>query len=593
MAGILFLAILPVAATAAPYAAMVIDARSGEILHARNHDTRLHPASLTKMMTLYITFEAVKNGEISLDTPVRVSANAAAEVPSKLGLRAGQTISLRYLIRAAALRSANDAATAIGEAIEGSEAAFAARMTRTARAMGMNDTTFRNAHGLTHPEHLSTARDMTTLARQLFFDHPEYYNLFSRRSDSAGIAVVRNTNWRLLDNYRGADGIKTGYTRAAGYNLVGSAERGGKRVIATIFGSTSVPVRTRQMMELLDMGFGRAPVQVAVRRPPPPDYTGTGSGSQPAGRTIRVSTVVSRSPVPPLRPAPAPAEPPEEMLLALQDGIGAALAEAQNALDAPEDTAEAVIAAAIPAPRPDDLVEQLAEIGTEARDTLAEQVAQQDPDVPDDSPAAADVILLAASDSDISAFPEPRPEELATRAVAFEDEEGAEFATAGLSPVSAEALERAVALAAASPTETAPALETVTASDAPPQIILTSSVPPTRPDTDLIIAARPTANDATPEVGATRVEMLTRQVSTSDPRLWGINVGRYGSRFEAERVLMQTALTETGVLDGALRKVSQGSGGFDANFMGLSREQADLACRRLQARDRLCFTLSP
>jgi hypothetical protein len=185
-------------ALAAPYAAMVIDARSGEVLHSRNADTRLHPASLTKMMTLYVAFDAIRRGEISLDTVVTISRNAAAEPPSKLGLRAGQKIRLRYLIRAAAVRSANDAATAIGEAISGSEAAFAARMTATAKALGMNDTTFKNAHGLTAAGHLSTARDMTTLGRRMFYDWPEYYNLFSRRTADAGVATVPNTNRRFL-----------------------------------------------------------------------------------------------------------------------------------------------------------------------------------------------------------------------------------------------------------------------------------------------------------------------------------------------------------------------------------------------------------
>lgn len=155
---------------AAPYAAMVMDARTGEVLHSRNADTRLHPASLTKMMTLYVAFEAIRLGEISLDTSVRISRFAASEPPSKLGLRSGQKIKLRYLIRAAAVKSANDAATAIGEAISGSEAAFAKRMTRTARALGMTNTTFRNAHGLTQSGHLSTARDMTVMGRRLFFD---------------------------------------------------------------------------------------------------------------------------------------------------------------------------------------------------------------------------------------------------------------------------------------------------------------------------------------------------------------------------------------------------------------------------------------
>ncbi|WP_439140091.1 D-alanyl-D-alanine carboxypeptidase family protein, partial [Planktotalea sp.] len=234
---------LPLSVSAAPYAAFVMDARSGEVLHARNADTRLHPASLTKMMTLYVAFQAIENGEITLDTTVKISANAAAEQPSKLGLRSGQRIKFRYLIRAAAVKSANDAATAIGEILEGSEAAFARRMTRTAKSLGMSKTTFKNAHGLTEKGHLSTARDMSTLGRHLLYDYPDYYNLFSRKSTDAGVKTVPNTNRRLLSNYRGADGIKTGYTRAAGFNLVASAERGQERIIATVFGGRSTATR--------------------------------------------------------------------------------------------------------------------------------------------------------------------------------------------------------------------------------------------------------------------------------------------------------------------------------------------------------------
>ncbi|MEL6205955.1 MAG: D-alanyl-D-alanine carboxypeptidase family protein [Pseudomonadota bacterium] len=261
-------------AGAAPYAAMVMDARTGEVLHSRNADARLHPASLTKMMTLYIAFEAVEAGEIGLDDKVTVSRKAASEVPSKLGLRAGQKIELRYLIRAAAVKSANDAATAIGEAISGSEAAFARRMTRTARALGMTRTTFKNAHGLTEQGHLSTARDMTILGRRLFYDYPEYYNLFSRRSTSAKIATVNNTNRRFLGAYKGADGIKTGYTRAAGFNLVASAERGGERIITTVFGGTSTAARNAEVARLMDIGFKRAPRYAKVVRPAPPNYAG-------------------------------------------------------------------------------------------------------------------------------------------------------------------------------------------------------------------------------------------------------------------------------------------------------------------------------
>ena len=215
---------------------------------------------------------------------MKISANAAAEQPSKLGLRSGQRIKFRYLIRAAAVKSANDAATAIGEILEGSEAAFARRMTRTAKSLGMSKTTFKNAHGLTEKGHLSTARDMSTLGRHLLYDYPDYYNLFSRKSTDAGVKTVPNTNRRLLSNYRGADGIKTGYTRAAGFNLVASAERGQERIIATVFGGRSTATRNARVAELLDMGFKRAPSRVALRKPAKPAY----GGSRATAKTIRV-----------------------------------------------------------------------------------------------------------------------------------------------------------------------------------------------------------------------------------------------------------------------------------------------------------------
>lgn len=285
---------------AAPYAALVVDARSGKVLHSENADTRLHPASLTKMMTLYVVFEAIENGELDLDQMIKISSHAASEPPSKLGLRAGSRIRLRYLVRAAAVKSANDAATALGEAVSGSEAAFARRMNRTAKALGMSRTTFKNAHGLTETGHLSTARDMTNLGRHLFFDYPEYYNLFSRVQTDAGIKAVANTNRRFLNDYRGADGIKTGYTRAAGFNLVASAERGSERIIATVFGGRSTTTRNNKVAELLDLGFKRAPTRVATRAPARPAYQG--NGTAPAAKTIRVTGVISKT----QRPLPRP-----------------------------------------------------------------------------------------------------------------------------------------------------------------------------------------------------------------------------------------------------------------------------------------------
>ncbi|MEM9229596.1 MAG: D-alanyl-D-alanine carboxypeptidase family protein [Pseudomonadota bacterium] len=262
----IFLASAPLV-RAAQYAALVMDARDGTVLHSRNADTRLHPASLTKMMTLYLVFDAIEKGRLSLDQQIKISRYAASKPPSKLGLKAGQTIALRYLVRASAVKSANDAAAALAEAISGSEPAFAKKMTATARAMGMSKTTFKNASGLTQSGHLSTARDMALLGRRLFYDFPEYYNLFSRTSTSAKVKTVYNTNRRLLAAYQGADGIKTGYTRAAGFNLVSSARRGQKRVIVSMFGGQTSASRNARVAELMDMGFSRMPPQKGIRKP--------------------------------------------------------------------------------------------------------------------------------------------------------------------------------------------------------------------------------------------------------------------------------------------------------------------------------------
>lgn len=241
-----------------PFATFVMDAHSGKELHSQNSNTKLHPASLTKMMTLYLTFNEVENGNLDLDQKVSISRNAVREPPSKFGYKVDQKVSIRYLIRAAAIRSANDAATALGEAISGNELEFAKYMTRTAQAMGMNSTSFRNANGLTASGHLSTAEDMAILGRRLLYDFPEYFHLFGRRSVVSLGRTLYNTNRKFLSSYSGSDGIKTGFTSAAGYNLAASARRGNKRVIAVVFGSGSVRLRTKRMTELLDIGFAKA-----------------------------------------------------------------------------------------------------------------------------------------------------------------------------------------------------------------------------------------------------------------------------------------------------------------------------------------------
>lgn len=253
-------------AIAAPYAAIVMDMRTGKVVHARGADRKQHPASLTKLMTLYLTFEAIESGQISLDTRVTVSRHAARQPRSKLYLKRGQRVTIRDLIRATAIKSANDAAMVLAEAIGGSQKRFAQLMTQKARDLGMTRTRFHNPHGLTSRGHLSTARDMARLARHLYFDFPQYYGVFSRKSARAAGKTVYTTNG-LLASYTGSEGMKTGYTRAAGYNLVSTAKRGNKRIVAVVMGGKSTRTRNRRMRELLDMGFRRVPSVARVIKP--------------------------------------------------------------------------------------------------------------------------------------------------------------------------------------------------------------------------------------------------------------------------------------------------------------------------------------
>ena len=485
--------VMPLTSHAAPYAAMVMDARTGEVLHSRNADTRLHPASLTKMMTLYIVFEAVRNGELSLDTKITISRNAASEQPSKLGLRTGQKIALRYLIRAAAVKSANDAATALGEAVSGSESAFARRMTRTAKSLGMTRTTFKNAHGLTQSGHLSTARDMTLLGRHILYDYPEYYNLFSRTSTDAGVKRVNNTNRRLLAAYRGADGIKTGYTNAAGFNLVASAKRGNERIIATVFGGKSSASRNAKIADLLDLGFRRAPSQARLRRPGLPRYVGNieapiVASAAGAGKTVRPNGLVPTS----LRPKSRPGATTNEEVLRLAEAEAAPVPSPAETTSTDQNLLRTSIQAALA-----EIKETPATIATAAQaDKTAIQVA-----------AAAAAVLEPTLFS-------------------------------GLRPM-----------------------------------------------------ARPANLRTTP--AAAPVPVVVTRLSTSGGRHWGINVGRFNTRYQAEKVLLRTALAEMATLDGSLRKVAQSSRGFEANFLGMTQEGADLACRRLSARNVTCATIGP
>ena len=218
------------------------------------------------MMTLYLAFDSIRYGRLNLDQKVIISKNAASEPPSKFLYKPGQSVSIRYLIRASAIRSANDAATALGEAVSGTETKFIKDMNIAAKKMGMNSTKFKNAHGLTEIGHYSTAKDMLVLARRLMFDFPEYFNIFSRLETSASGKIIRNTNYKFLRQYKGASGIKTGYTNASGHNLAASAKRGEKLLIGIIIGTSSSSKRAKKVIELFDDAFKIIPKEKKISK---------------------------------------------------------------------------------------------------------------------------------------------------------------------------------------------------------------------------------------------------------------------------------------------------------------------------------------
>lgn len=239
------------------YAALVMDANTGRVLHAENADAHRFPASITKVMTLYMLFEQIEAGRFNLQSPLRVSEEAASQPPSKINVRAGGTITVEEAIRALVTKSANDVAVVVAENIAGDEERFAQLMTRKARAIGMSRTTFRNASGLPDAEQVTTARDLVTLGRSIQDRFPRYWRYFQTFSFAYRGVNHRNHN-RLLGRVQGVDGIKTGYTRASGFNLLSSARRGDRQVIAVVMGGRTGGARDARMRQLLEAHFPQA-----------------------------------------------------------------------------------------------------------------------------------------------------------------------------------------------------------------------------------------------------------------------------------------------------------------------------------------------
>ena len=238
-------------------AAIVVDMNSGTILHAQAADAPRHPASLTKMMTLYVLFGFLRAGNLKMESDLTVTPFAASQAPTKLGLKPGATIKVSDAVKALVIQSANDAAVVIAENLAGTEENFARLMTDTGRRIGMKTTVFRNASGLPHDEQITTARDMAILAAHLIHDYPDYYSVFETRYFTFKGRKYRNHN-KLLFGYKGTDGIKTGYTRASGFNLTASVHRGDKHLVAVVLGGRTGSQRDAAMRGLLDKNFAAA-----------------------------------------------------------------------------------------------------------------------------------------------------------------------------------------------------------------------------------------------------------------------------------------------------------------------------------------------
>jgi D-alanyl-D-alanine carboxypeptidase len=233
---------------------IMVDAVTGEVMSSSNADVSTYPASLTKMMTLYLLFDALKHGQIKLTDSITFSDHAASQDATNLAVSEGASIKVETAILSVVVRSANDAATAIGERVGGSEWAFAKKMTQTARALGMKNTTYLNANGLPNPGQRTTARDQAILAVALLRDFPEYYHYFAaERFSYRGVQYAGHN--RVLNKLNGADGIKTGYIRAAGFNLVSSAEQNGRRLVGVVLGGSTPYLRDKQMVAMMTKGF--------------------------------------------------------------------------------------------------------------------------------------------------------------------------------------------------------------------------------------------------------------------------------------------------------------------------------------------------
>lgn len=612
LAGIL-LPTVPVAARgAARHAAMILDANTGAVLHNDDGDELRHPASLTKIMTLYLTFETIESGRLKMADRVRVSEEAASAAPSSLELKAGDDISVQDAIRALITKSANDVAIALAEKVGGSEKNFVRLMNARAKDLGMTKTNFENASGLPDRDQVTTARDMITLGLRLQDDYPKYYPMFALSSFNYDGQTYRNHN-TLMNHFTGIDGIKTGYTSASGFNLVSSFRRGGRHLVGAVFGGSSAGARNAEMRNLLTRTFNRASSTKTRKAPPSPLIALLKLKSEPklAERPLKpkpnpkpvivavAAPVLARNPVaapvniPPSQPQPpepavetAAAEPPvvaiadmpaepvvsvKQLEMAKVKHVSMAGAKEarrpqpnpEETTDMPEETAAASEAAslmAMPASRISDADENIAPAAS-VTPSASQSFAANDP-------SAETVIPKLAS-----AVPTALPS-------ALETGERAMLGAADAVPT------------AATPVEPPPPVVPAAALPSAPVKTKTAAKPKD------IAAQKPVQRGLPPSTLQTQALSL-KTASAAQPATAGryeIQIGAYASIDEAQKALSSVQSRAASLLQNApsVTHPVQASGRqmFRARFSGFDSTAATQTCNELRRQAVDCFVMT-
>jgi D-alanyl-D-alanine carboxypeptidase len=580
-----------------PYAAIVVDSKSGSTLHQSSPDSPRHPASLTKIMTLYMLFERLEAGKMKLDTPMDVSAEASRQAPTKLGLRPGQSLLVEEAIKGLVTKSANDAAVVVAEALAGSEEEFARQMTRKARALGMSNTLYRNASGLPDPEQVTTARDQARLGQAIQERFPHYYRYFSTSSFTYRGNAMRNHN-KLLGRVQGVDGIKTGYTRASGFNLVTSVRRSDRHIIAVVLGGRSGASRDARMRSLIEDTIMEASVKRTTTRiaeapaaaPSAPAAPLSIAAPAAAPVAIPAAPVVAAAgpvaaPAPAVPAAPAPAKSKLAAAASVPVTLSAPKAAAgANAAAHPADATATIKNPSVGSTEPikPNLVKTvMVKLATKsAVETPVKAAVPVQPAKPAGVQVTNSIPMSAPA-----AKPAPVPVETPAP-VAVQPETPAPAARPA--PVQTAALPQVAPAPAPQPAAPAPV-----AAAAPPSPAPTGAKPGVLGVLPVAVASA--GNAFVPSASAAEAKPLSGAKPASARSGWAIQIGAFEEEGEAKERLSAARSKVAGVLKKADPYTERTRKGekvyFRARFAGFDRDQAEAACKQLKRSDISCMAL--